>query len=189
MEGKLAVNNVKLSCTIRLLQVANLSFHTDKKIKFYPNFCTVQGKYSYIVFTKPGVKKSFHVNITKIPNFEHVDRALAELTDVIKEKYTVEKVRVENITCTHHAPFIVNLKQLFHRLKSSTAAHPNIRNLTYSPEKFPGMFFKLKPCTVLLFSNGKIVVIGASNEEDAKKGITYVLGLVQNLRASESSGR
>ena len=139
------------------------------------------------MFTKPGAKKSFHVNITKIPNFEHIDRAFIELTGLIKEKYVVEKIRVENVTCTHHAPFIINLKQLFYRLKAT--AHPDIRNLTYSPEKFPGMFLKLKPCTVLLFSNGKIVVIGASNEEDAKKGISNVLGLVQNLRASESSGR
>ena len=186
-ETELAISNVKLSCTIRLLQAANISFHTDKKIKFYPNFCTVQEKYSYIIFTKPGAKKSFHVNITKIPNFEHIDRALIELADVIKESYAVERIRVENVTCTYHAPFIVNLKQLFYWLNSGF--HPDICNLTYSPEKFPGMFFKLKPCTILLFSNGKIVVIGASNKEDARKGISYVLGLVQNLQTSKSSGR
>ena len=55
----------------------------------------------------------------------------------------------------------------------------NITCLRYRPEKFPGMFINLTNCTILLFSNGKLVVIGASNVVDAKSAILHVLELVR----------
>ena len=160
-EIRVTTRNVKLSCKIRLTRSTVLSFHTDKGggIRHYSNFSVVKRKYSFVVFTKTGGKKNYHVNITKVPDFESIPDAIAELAAaVIKDEFVVEeeKIRVENVTCTHHAPLIVNLKQLYRRWNPQYRRHyPVFRHVSYRPEKFPGMFFKLKPCTILLFSNGK----------------------------------
>ena len=180
----LIINNVKLSCKIRLLQDDDISFNTDNcLVKYYPNFCVIKSKFTFIIFTKKKEQDyTFHANITKISNLYYVTEAIAKLSDMVKEKHVIEKVKIENLTCFYHLPQTINLRQVLN--KFSDYDDGNVISLRYRPEKFPGMFINLKKCTVLLFSNGKLVVIGASNEQDAKDGISHVLKLVQNLSAS-----
>ena len=177
----LAIKNVKLSCKIQLLHNDNISFNTDNcLVKYYPNFSVIKSKFTYIIFTKKKENDhTFHVNITKIPNLYYVAEALAKLADIIKEKYVIKKENIENLTCFYHAPLTINLRQILNNFYST--ANANVISLRYRPEKFPGMFINLTNCTVLLFANGKLVVIGASNETDAKSGISHVLELVHNL--------
>ena len=186
-EIKLTISNVKLSCKIRLSVAPRISFNTDKDsaVKHYDNFEVIKSKYTYIIFTRPsgGTKNVFHVNITKIPDLNHVSRALEELSKIIDEDFTIESKRLENLTCTHRAPISINLRQLFLNSFNPNITSGGVLNVRYSPEKFPGMFIKLKQCTVLLFANGRSVIIGASSEEDARTGISNVLGLVQNMRS------
>ena len=178
----LSTKNVKLSCKIRLLQNDNISFNTDKCLtKFYPNFCVIKSKFTYIIFTKKKQKDStFHVNITKIPNLYYVQEAIKNLTNIIKEKHAIENEHVENLTCFYYAPQFINLRHIFEKFNFTDNNY--VIAIRYRPEKFPGMFINFKKCTVLLFSNGKLVVIGASNEADAKTGILHVLKLVQKLQ-------
>ena len=159
-------------------------------MKHYDNFEVIKTKYTFIIFTRPsrGTRNVFHVNVTKIPDLSHVSEALEKLSKIINEDFTLEDTRLENLTCTHRAPISVNLRQFF--LNSANPnIHSDILNVRYSQEKFPGMFIKLKRCTVLLFSNGRSVIIGASNKEDARTGISNVLRLVQDMRSPESNGR
>ena len=177
----LSTNNVKLSCKIQLLEDDNISFHTDNcLVKYYPNFCVIKSKFTYIVFTKKKEKDfTFHANITKIPNLCYVTEAIAKLSDIIKEKHVILKKQIDNLTCFYHATQTINLRQILNNFNSFV--NINIIALRYRPEKFPGMFINLKKCTVLLFSNGKLVVIGASNETDAKSAILHVLELVHTI--------
>ena len=179
----LSINNVKLSCKLRLVQDANVSFNTDNcLIKYYPNFCVIKSKFTYIIFTKK--KKpahTFHVNITKIPNLFYVQEAITKLKEIIKEKHAIENEKIENLTCFYYKPQTINLRQILNNF--NLIDNTNIIALRYRPEKFPGMFINFKNCTVLLFSNGKLVVIGASNETDAKSGILQILELVRRLQA------
>ena len=174
---ELTINNVKISCKIQLTQANNLSFNTDNSlVKFYNNFCVIRNKFTFIIFTKK--KKgdtTYHVNITKIPNLICVDEALAKLSSIINEEHTVQQKRIENLTCLHQINKTINLKHLYKILNINSQ---NVLNFRYRPEKFPGMFLSFKNCTVLLFSNGKLVIIGASNEEDAKTGIFQVKQLL-----------
>ena len=94
----------------------------------------------------------------------------------------IEKENVENLTCFYHKPQSINLRNILNNF--SLYQNANINYIRYRPEKFPGMLINLKKCTILLFSNGKLVVIGASNEQDAKNGISNVLKLVQSLSTS-----
>ena len=185
----LSINNVKLSCKLRLLQNDNVSFHTDNcLIKYYPNFCVIKSKFTYIIFTKKKEQaQTFHVNITKIPNLFNVQEAITKLSEIIKEKHTIENKKIENLTCFYYKPQSINLRQILDNF--NLFGNTNIIALRYRPEKFPGMFINLKNCTVLLFSNGKIVVIGASKETDAKSGILQILEFVQRVQARISGGR
>lgn len=179
-EIELKISNVKLSCKIRLLKTTNLSFNTDNiPIKYYSNFCVIKTKYVFVIFTKLGKNNTFHVNITKIPCLHQVLEAVSELKNIIKDQYIVTEKQIENLTCIYNIQKIINLRQLLTKFKPTN--NFNILNLRYIPEKFPGMFITLKQCTVLLFSNGKIVVIGASNEQDAKTGVFNILRLVQTM--------
>jgi transcription initiation factor TFIID TATA-box-binding protein len=49
----------------------------------------------------------------------------------------------------------------------------SLENITYEPDNFPGLIYKLNDigATILLFSSGKIVSIGANNIEDASMSI------------------
>ena len=87
----LSITNVKLSCKIQLTQDDNISFNTDNCIvKYYPNFCVIKTKFTYIIFTKKKEKNYFfHANITKIPNLYYVEEAIAKLSDTIKEKHVI----------------------------------------------------------------------------------------------------
>ena len=178
----LTINNVKLSCKIQLLHDDNISFHTDNcLIKYYPNFCVIKTKFTFIIFTKKKEKdNTFHVNITKIPNLYYVKEAIEKLSEIVKEKYVIKKEIIENLTCFYHKPQSINLRHILSNFYSHL--NDSIISLRYRPEKFPGMFITFKKCTILLFSNGKIVVIGASNEEDAKSGILQILELIHKLQ-------
>ena len=179
----LSINNVKLSCKLRLLQNDDVSFNTDNcLIKHYPNFCVIKSKFTYIIFTKKKKQaNTFHVNITKIPNLFYVQEAITKLTKIIKEKHKIENEKIENLTCFYYKPQTINLRHVLNNFNMHT--NINIIALRYRPEKFPGMFITLKNCTVLLFSNGKLVVIGASNEADAKDGIQQILELVRRVQS------
>jgi len=106
---------------------------------------------------------------------------------------------VENVVATANLGQLVNLDEISQRFPWWTAE--------YSPEKFPGLVFRLKkPKTAsLIFSTGKIVCTGARSEEDARKAVRTVvrtlrreLGLklpskfevkIQNIVASGRFGR
>ena len=182
-EAELTINNVKLSCKIQLTQAANLSFNTDNSlIKYYNNFCVIRNKFTFIVFTKK--KKgdtSFHVNITKIPNLACVNESLDKLSSIINEEHVIQQKRIENLTCFYQLIKNINLKKLYNVLNNNNTC---VLRFRYRPEKFPGMFLSFKKCTLLIFSNGKLVVIGASNEEDARTGIDKIKHLLSTFECN-----
>jgi transcription initiation factor TFIID TATA-box-binding protein len=52
----------------------------------------------------------------------------------------------------------------------------NIENIEYEPEQFPGLVYRVKDpkIVVLIFSSGKIILTGAKNLEDVKKGLAVL---------------
>ena len=174
------VSNVKISCKIRLINSDEISFNTDNVMKHYNNFTVVKKKYSFIVFTKTKQNRNFHVNITKIPSTEHISKALDELKLVISSEFIIEVFKIENMTCLYQIKSEINLSTFFNNLKIN--ADFEIVQKRYDPEKFPGMFLTLKKCSALLFSSGKIVIIGASSEQDAKQGIKIIYELFKKYK-------
>jgi len=80
----------------------------------------------------------------------------------IKEDF---EIKIENIVAS------INLYKDLHL--SSIANGLMLQNVTYEPEKFPGLIYKLgDSCVeVLLFNSGKIVCVGAKSIDEATKAI------------------
>ena len=76
-------------------------------------------------------------------------------------------VRIENVVAT---------AALKHRIDLSAVvkAFPEVN---YQPKRFPGLVFKLKRprTTILIFSTGKMVCIGARSERDAVRALRKVV--------------
>ena len=198
---EICVSNVKISCKVQICNKNSISFNRDIPLKCYNNFSVIKTKYTYIIFTKTKIHRKFHVNITKIPSLDHISKAIDELKNIIKEPFLVENLKIENITCLHVLEKNINLLETFKNLKKNQYEENNdlkknqyeenndlkgnniIVQVQYNPEKFPGIFLKLETCSVLLFSSGKLVVIGATSEEEAKKGISSVLNMLKELKA------
>ena len=160
--------------------MGNISFNRDIFIKQYNNFNVIKNKYAYIIFTKSKIRQKFHVNITKIPSFDHVPKAIEELKNIIENPFSVEDIKIENITCLHILNKEINLIEVFRNISSSNFSK-DIIHARYNPEKFPGMFIKLRKCSILLFSSGKMVVIGATSKEEAENGIFFVVNMVKQV--------
>lgn len=180
METDIFVSNVKISCKAQLFNTNNISFNRDIDIKQYNNFNVIKNKYTFIIFTKSKIKQKFHVNITKIPSFDHIPKAIEELKNIIENSFSVKDIKIENITCLHILNMEINLIKIFKNITFSKFSK-DIVNTRYNPEKFPGMFIKLKKCSILLFSSGKIVIIGATSEEEAKNGIILIVNMVKQV--------
>lgn len=177
------VSNVKISCKAQLFNTHHISFNRDIHMKQYNNFNVIKNKYAYIIFTKSKTGHKFHVNITKIPSLDHIPKAIEELKNIIENPFSVEELKIENITCLHVFNKEINLIEIFQNIRSSEFS-TDIIHTRYNPEKFPGMFIKLKMCSLLLFSSGKIVVIGATSEEKAKDGIFLIVNMVKQVIVS-----
>ena len=172
------VSNIKISCKIQFFNAEDISFNRDIFIKQYNNFNVIKNKYAYIIFTKSKIRQKFHVNITKIPSFDHVPKAIEGLKDIIENPFSVEEITIENITCLHILNKEINLIEIFRHISSSEFSK-DVTYTRYNPEKFPGMFIKLRKCSILLFSSGKMVVIGAKNKEEVKNGIFFIVNTVK----------
>jgi len=76
------------------------------------------------------------------------------------------EITIQNIVASGSLGASVNLEALCER------AHGGGGRLMYEPEQFPGAIYRMESPSVvfLIFSNGKIVCVGAKKEEDIYKG-------------------
>lgn len=182
------VCNVKLSLKLSW----EGSFNTDGvppfkdsiHAKTYQNFWVFKTiNYTFIIFKAKD--KVHHVNLTKVRQLGDVSDARASLLasftvppSVIKEPV------VDNLTClsrTHH-----NL-DLFH-IHQSALARPleSLTSIRFNLEQFPGLILKFKnpKACCLIFSSGKIVIVGCRTLIDVEtilKGRTHGTGLLSFL--------
>ena len=84
------------------------------------------------------------------------------------------------MTCLYQITTEINLLTFYNNLKLNVDF--GIIQKRYDSEKFPGMFLTLKKGSTLIFLSGKIVIIGASSEEDAKQGIKIIYELLKKYK-------
>ena len=174
------VSNVKLSCSIDLLEGDRIVLNKDLKNTSHSNFTVVKKTYVYTIFKSRRNPKSYHVNITKIPCTEEIGPSIEELNSVITNDFVVTSYKVENLTYSLDVGYALPLMDIFELIKRESV--DIVRKIRFNPERFPGMFVTLESGTVLVFSSGKMVIIGVNTAEKMRHGLNSILTLVQRYK-------
>jgi transcription initiation factor TFIID TATA-box-binding protein len=112
---------------------------------------------------------------------EDAKKAILKVKDIlcdsdIKVKPKIE-VKIQNIVVS------ADFNKELHLSSISTGLV--LENVTYAPEQFPGLIYKLDVVgpEIILFSSGKIVCTGTNNLEDASKAIDLMKEKLSSIGA------
>lgn len=147
----LTVNNIKLSCKINIPTnlefVKKLCLKNHLRVKEFPNFISIHGRFVILFFKYSQIFKSHHVNITKIKNEGEIFAAIENLALLIDCDISDVTFKVDNLTVTGCFDFKVNLPNFVVCWKGPGA-------IKYSPEIFPAVFVKIENINSIIFSSG-----------------------------------
>lgn len=96
---------------------------------------------------------------------------------VVPELPTKVVIRIQNLVFTDNIGVKIDLETLAERLKNEAI---------YDPESFPGLIYKPGPNkpTALIFSTGRVVIVGASSEEEAREMVERIRTLATQYSIS-----
>lgn len=91
------------------------------------------------------------------------------------EEEVVEKLLIRNIVCTADLGRELNL--------NAVSIGLGLENIEYEPEQFPGLVYKPQDqnCTILVFSTGKIVIMGVQNERSARESFGLITSKLEDV--------
>ena len=58
-----------------------------------------------------------------------------------------------------------------------------MKKIRFNPEHFPGMFVSFEANTVLIFSTGKMVIIGVKSEDAAKHSLDFIIDFFKRYKS------
>jgi transcription initiation factor TFIID TATA-box-binding protein len=85
------------------------------------------------------------------------------------------RVAITNMVCSYDLARYINLNKVVITL--------NLENIEYEPEQFPGLVYRIKDpgIVVLIFSSGKLILTGARNLEDVRKGLDVLIQKLESV--------
>lgn len=155
------ITNIKVSLKINPLCLSSVQKELESQnipFTIYTNFIVVRKIFTYIIF-KTGKQKNNHINITKI-NSELAIKTAIEILQTILTNIVIQKQTVDNITASvnlHKSILLTHIPNIYRRIDCT---------ISYNPEKFPGLFIKVKNGTIIIFHTGKCIIIGAKTIND-----------------------
>lgn len=165
------ISNIKISCQIQLTEHACLTLNNEVKCKQFNNFVVIKSKYVYTIFKRKKNSQSYHVNITKIPSEKFIQSSMDELHKILQSPFLIKSYKKENITCTYDVGKKMPLILIYEKLREEKF----VEKVKFNPERFPGMFIFTPNNTILLFSSGKMVIIGANKIKSVVDSIQSLL--------------
>ena len=134
--------------------------NTDSK----RNFSVIRRKFTYIIFKvcERNQESGQHVNITKIRTFGQVKESLHELKTMLLWGEISTPI-IDNITASFDLGRHLILNSVYLRLKKL------YKSVRYCPQRFPGLFLKINLGSALIFSSGKVCLVGFKHIEDIEK--------------------
>ena len=175
-KSDIKLSNVKLSCSIKLGEGEVFCVDDNKvDLKRCSNFIVAKKRFVYTIFKAKANDGKYHVNVTKIPSEQDIGVALRNLKRVIKSKFRILHWRKENVTCSINTNRAIPLFQVFSLLEKQ----PYVKKLKFVPDRFPAMFVSMQQNTVLMFSTGKMVIIGGKSKNDALNSVTILINFLQ----------
>lgn len=91
------------------------------------------------------------------------------------EEEIIEKLSIKNIVFTADLGRHLNL--------NAVSIGLGLEHVEYEPEQFPGLVYKPQnlSCTILIFSTGKIVIMGVKSETSAQEAYKFIISEMENL--------
>ena len=173
------ISNIKLSCKIDLLDETTISLNKEADTRSHGNFTVVKKRYVYIIFKKRKNKQSYHVNITKVPSSAEIMSSIDQLSRIITNNFIVKSYNIENMTCSFDAGFNIPVIKVFDQLEKKSF----VKKARFNPERFPGIFVTFEFNTILLFSSGKMVIIGANDMQSVEDSLDKILHFLKPYKA------
>lgn len=116
--------------------------------------------------------------ITGSKSFEDLIATYRQMKDVLIAQLDVslfDEPKVRNIVCTSDYGNPLDLTDVYIRLlKEGFEAE-------YELESFPGLILRLPECTYNIFSSGKFLILGCTNEKDAEVAEGHLIELIGKL--------
>lgn len=91
------------------------------------------------------------------------------------EEEVIKKLSIQNIVCTADLEREVNL--------NAVSIGLGLENVEYEPEQFPGLVYKPQDqdCTILVFSTGKVVIMGTQSERAARDAFELINSELESI--------
>jgi len=139
------------------------------------NFIVIKDIYPITIFPKGN--NHYHFNITGIKSLSIVPRVISWLNQYYCFDDTFEVIRhsIDNIT----AAFDLRQELSLHLL----ATH--LLGSTYNPERFPAFFYKNDKTTALIFSSGKVNILGCKSEHQVLQAWKHLQAEISVARMSK----
>ena len=180
----LIICNVKLSSKLKVEEqnfhnfqtdnsLRNISTNPSRNIFIYNNFLVLKDKFTYILFKPKREEDICHLNITKIKNFEYINEAIELGETLFQGRILKNSINIDNITATFNLQKSINLKKFYEKYSKEYS-------IRYNNERFPGLHFKNKKGTLIIFHTGKITVVGCKSKEN----LIYLQNLLWKLTAN-----
>lgn len=152
------LKNIKISVKLLNFDYVNrIQFlkHRYSKAKFtvHDNFMVLKEIFTYILFKPKNNEAVCHLNITKIPSFDSIQKSIHFATRLFHCTYNPHSIRIDNMTYLHYLNNNVNLPLLYDTF------HSNFR-LKYNNSVFPGLNFKNDIGSAIIFHTGIVIIVG-----------------------------
>ena len=168
------IKNVKISLMLKSNAPFSAFVETARKrvviCKQQRNIFIIKDLFAITVFKKHN--KKYHLNITGIKSPKLVPNVIKWIFTTYCSEHTFELLccKIDNITASFNLGYTVSLSNLALQLNSSK----------YNPERFHAVYFKTDKGTAVIFSSGKINIVGAKSEAG-------VMSLWQTLQSTISA--
>lgn len=168
------ISNIKISCVFKLpSNWYELLFYIAKKrnktIKKNANFLIIHDKYVLCIFEKKD--KTVHFNVTKLKSISEIyDFLFFFSSEYFSYDTSLISLKIDNITASFIIQHKINLKKV----------QTLIRNCKFNPDRFAGLFVKCENGTAIVFSNGKVNIVGCKNIKAIKEIWQQIKPILQN---------
>ena len=180
------MTDIKIENIIAYAQIAD-SFNIEKLSEMIPDFLYNPDEFSGATYkidepkTAVLILENGKAICTGAKTIEDAERSIKMVINKIRLTGVEVIVKPELITQNIIAHIDVN-KELH---LSSISTGLLLDNVSYKPEEFPGLVYKMDDLgvVILLFSSGKIVCTGAKNIEDASKALEMMKEKLSSIGA------
>lgn len=160
-----------LNCSINIEKLQDLG-----SSRFIYNPKSYHG--GYLIFSKGKVTiyKSGKYILIGLKSLDDVIPVYKEMITVLSKFFDVSNAQepvVQNIVISYDFQKQINLNKFLLSVRSN--------NIEYEPEQFPGLIFRDKECSALLFRNGKCVFTKAKRLDQVEKTRQKIENILDSL--------